>query len=279
MAPTVKELDTRVDAISKQIASTDTDLRGEIEALKQLCESKFAFYESKIENMSTRIELNESTISLQKTVIENLKTEIVGLREKTEADCQSAVDKLDDQKQYGMRPNLRINGVKLPPKGTSESNGEVLKIVDEVCSELGVVVKPEDIFRAHRIGKKKVDDNGRHHQAVIVRFRSWQARCDLYRARPTRKKPRQPSATLPKPGESLPGRGFKSISLDLTPNRYDLLEKARSLISAKYPDNKDGNGGDKVFAYADINCNLGIRFDEKNVKFFTSQIELENLFD
>lgn len=276
MPPTVKELDSRVDAISKQVDSKNAELKAEIDALKQLCETKFAFYQSKIENMSTRIDLNESTISLQKTVIDNLKTEISNLREKAEGDSQSALDKIDDQKQYGMRPNLRINGVELPPKGVSESNEEVLKIVDEVCGELGAAVKPDDIFRAHRIGKKKVDENGRHHQAVIVRFRSWQARCALYRARPTRKKPR--ASAQPKPGESLPGRGFKSISLDLTPNRYDLLAKARSLIAENFPDNKDDAGKEKVFAYADINCNLCIRFDEKKVKFFSSVTELEELF-
>lgn len=265
---TVKELETKILTFSKKLDSSNDSLRAEIEELRSLFTKKF-------ENLTAKLELTESTVAVQQTVIENLKTQISSLREKGEEKQQDLSVKIERQEQYHRRCNLRINGVSAPAKGEAESNEQVMAIVDEVCNDLGVVVKRNDIFRAHRIGQRKTDsDTGRRHQAIIVRFRSWNARCAVYRARPTGKRPRKP-----KPGETTPpGGGFKSVSLDLTHHSYALLDTARELISAKFPDNKDSEGKDKVFCYSDVNCNLAVRFGENDCKFFSSKSQLDEIF-
>lgn len=248
-------------SVSKKCEAENAALRAEMELLKADFNNKLALQEKTIENLVARMELTDSTVALQKNAISKLKDDASSLREK-----------LDRQDQYHRRPNLRINGVALPERGTRETNSDIMKIVEEVCADLEVDVKPDDIFRAHRVGAKK-HDNGRHHQAVIVRFRSWASRCALYRARPTAQRPR-PKKTGPPPG-----RGYRSISLDLTASSYALLDKAKELIEEHYPDNPQSNDKNKVFAFSDLNCNLAIRFGEEGTKFFSNETQLDRIFD
>ena len=65
---------------------------------------------------------------------------------------------------------------------------------------------------------------------------------------------------------------FSSVSLDLTKQRLDLLDKAHKLIAEKHPGAKD------VFAFANINCRLAIRFADNNIKYFNSMDDLHKLF-
>ena len=60
--------------------------------------------------------------------------------------------------------------------------------------------------------------------------------------------------------------------MDLTKQRLDLLDSARKKLKENMP-NKKG-----VFAYANINCRLAIRFGENKVKYFNNNEELDNLF-
>ena len=241
-------------SVSKRIDDENLSLRAEIEKIKTEFANQLALQEKKYENLSARMELCDSTLAIQKNTIEKLKGEIDSIR----GDSCS-------QEQYNRRSNLRINGITLPAKGEDEKPEAISKIVKDVCADLGVALQPSDVFRAHRIGKKKKDDStGRYHQSVIVRFRSWNARCSLYRARPTQQRPRVNKAPPPS--------GFKSISLDLTKESFRLLDLAREKLRRNFKDNN------KVFCYADINCNLAIRFGDKNVKFFRNEAELNGLF-
>lgn len=276
---TVKELESKLETVSKKVDTNNADLRAEIQSLKELFTKKF-------ENLNAKLELTESTVAVQRSVIDNLKIEISNLRENVDTQSGTLGNQIDRQDQYQRRSNLRISGVALPVDGVSEENEEVLKIVDEVCEDLGVDVKRDDIFRAHRIGPKKSDDDGKRHQAIIVRFRSWKARCALYRARPTKKRPRKSatyaSATSAISASSLPydtpGRGYKSVNLDLSRGSFDLLDKAKQIIATKFPDNQDSAGKDKTFAYSDYNCNLAVRFSDGKVRYFSSDYQLEQIF-
>ena len=254
------EKNVTLKSVSKRIDDENAVLRAEIAQMKADFGDQLALHEKKYVNILARMELCESTVAVQKNTIELLKGEIASLRGESFS-----------QEQYLRRSNIRINGISLPPKGSDESPEVISKIVKDVCTDLGVAVEPGDVFRAHRIGKKKKDeDTGRFHQSVIVRFRSWNARCALYRARPTRQRPRK--------NQSAPPAGYKSVSLDLTKESFRLLDLAREKIRQNVKDNDTGDGHNKVFCYADINCNLVVRFGDKNLKFFRNERELNKLF-
>lgn len=246
-----------VKSVNSKLEAENTALRAEILQLKNDFNEKLDLQNKKIENLAAKLDLVDSTSLLRQNTIEILQDQISILRAK-----------VDSQAQYDRRPNLRINGVVLPKKGESESNETVMKIVEDVCADLDVPLESNDIFRAHRVGKKKSDDDGRHHQAIIVRFRSWKTRCALYKARPTKQRPRKKKGPAPS--------GYRSISLDITRDRYALLDDAKELIETHFPDNDDADG--KVFAYSDVNCNLAVRFGRKNVKYFSDKAQLDKIF-
>ena len=180
--------------------------------------------------------------------------------------------KANRTEQYTMRPNLRINGV-LAKKG--ETNEEVVAIVKEISSELGVELEEGDLFRAHRVGKivpeKKSDGTttGKKVQSIIVRFRSWNKRCQLYRARP--KKKDQANKRVRKCPR------FQSINLDLAKSTRDLLDKANNEIKINFPNTPQENEG---YAFADINCNLRMRLPGADDKFvyFNNLDDLNKIF-
>ena len=125
----------------------------------------------------------------------------------------------------------------MPVSANVESSEDVVKIVSDVSKQIGVAFNRSDVFRAHRVGKKK-SVNGKEVQQVIVKWRSWDARNAFYRARPTFKKP----IKLPTGQEKM----FSSIGLDLTKTRLTILQEARAFIEAK---------GDKsIYAFCDMNC-------------------------
>ena len=133
----------------------------------------------------------------------------------------------------------------------STAKEDVIGIVKDVAKQIGVVFNRNDVFRAHRVGKKSTVD-GKEVQQIIVKWRSWDARNAFYRARPTYQKPLQLQQ-----GEV---QKFGSIGLDLTKTRINILKEVRGLIEQK---------GDKnVFAFADINASLCVCLGNKNFKYF-----------
>ena len=177
---------------------------------------------------------------------------------------------MNNLEQYQRRTSLRIHGVPVPDG--PETNQEVIKHVEETHKALKIPFVRENIFRAHRIGQKKtidvdIDPNDKRKgvkkvktQAVICKFTSWDARCALYKARPTRKKP-------------VNNKCFTSISLDLEKNRLALLDVARSKIT-----DLDLNTNE-VYAFADINCNLVVRHGHNNFKYFNNKNQLERILE
>ena len=199
----------------------------------------------KIAQLEARLEVLEATVKL--------KSNTIGL-------LREHVDKLEDRlgsaEQYQRRTSLRIHGVKVPEG--AESKEAVLKIVEDAHKAVKVPFDKKDISRCHRIGPKKAKNNVTT-QSVIVKFNNWDARCALYRARPTQKKP-------------VVGKKFSSIGLDLTRDRISLLERARSLITL--------NGHDEsVYPFADVNCNLVVRFGENDFRHFANKTQLEAMFE
>lgn len=231
--------------------SSDTEMeQGEL--LRRL-----SLLEKTVENQAAKIALLESTVALKSSTIDALKTHIDSL----EARVSTSEPRIEALEQYGRRTSLRIHGVK---SVDDESDEDVVKVVEKVAQQIGVDISRDDIFRAHRVGKEKKLDNGTATKQIIVKWRSWNARCAFFRARPTLKKPLKLGG-----GDQ---KCFSSISMDLTKQRLELLDSARKKIAEKYPGTKE------VFAFANINCRLAIRFAQDNVKYFSSMGELDTLF-
>ena len=88
-------------------------------------------------------------------------------------------------------------------------------------------------------------------QAIIVKFTTFRHRTLLCRARKKLK------------------NGVK-LHIDLSRKRFKLL-----LDPQKYVENV----GEVQFLYADVNCNLKVKFRNNDESFFTSMQELEDILD
>lgn len=200
----------------------------------------------KIAQLEARLEVLEATVKLKSNTIGLLREHVDRLE-----------DRLGNVEQYQRRTSLRIHGVQLPD-GT-ESKDDVLKIVEEAHKAVKVPFDKKSIFRAHRVGPKRSKNNVTT-QSVIVKFNNWDARCALYRARPTQKKP-------------VSVKKFSTIGLDLTRERVALLERARELIS------KNGHDTEVVYPFADVNCNLVVKFADSDFRHFTNKTQLDAMFE
>ena len=97
-------------------------------------------------------------------------------------------------------------------------------------------------------------------KSIIVKFNSWKSRQQFYNARP-----KHFTKSKRKPGQLL-----FSVSVHLTRKRYLLLNKAKGLI-------KDCESINYVFA--DVNCSLGMKFQNGVFKYFSSENELHCLIN
>ena len=92
-------------------------------------------------------------------------------------------------------------------------------------------------------------------KSVIVNFKSWKARQQLYNARPRNQKDDK--------------KNF-SISVDLTRRRYQLLREARGIVEDIIAIN---------FALVNINCSLGVRYENDSFHYVSSKQELHNIIN
>ncbi len=145
--------------------------------------------------------------------------------------------RVDDGEQYSRRLCLRINGVPLPNGNDKE---DCIEKVQELIEETGVNVSKDSIDRAHRIGR--VNNEGK--QQIIVRFKSFRERTMVYKARKKCKK--------------------AAMFLDLTKRRLGLLFWAKETIKSM---------PNIEFAFADINCNVGLKLKSGKFVFFNSEQE------
>ena len=118
----------------------------------------------------------------------------------------------------------------------------MLDQVRSLFDEAEVTIPDAVLDRAHRVSKKNND--------VIVRFITFRHRTLFYRKR-----------------KSLKG---KSVHLDLTKSKLQLLNDAKKIIT-----NKDNIS----FCYADINCRCKVKFADGTESFFESLSDLEDILD
>ena len=109
-----------------------------------------------------------------------------------------------------------------------------------------------DIFRLHRSGQKRTDEQGRSVAQIIMRFGNWAARSRAYGAR---KKAIEDESPI-------------YIKVDLTKRRLNLLKKARTMLD-------EYNG---FYASVDGECNLCVgKKKAKERVFFNTELELLNI--
>ena len=148
--------------------------------------------------------------------------------------------------QYGRRTSLRFSGI---PSANNETADQVLVKVKELARELVPDLTDRDFDRAHRVGKP-TDREGRPiERQVIVKFTSFWARTKMYRKR-------------------VKVQGKPRFYIDQTKRRYELRK-----LAVEYVKNKSLVD----FVFADINCNLTIRFKNGRYEYFNSEEELVRL--
>lgn len=207
-------LDKQFDVLLQRLATKD-DIASLKEEVTLLVTEKIQCQEKQMSSLKERIdELEASNAVLESHVVHLSKLH-------------------ENQEQYSRRLCLRIDGIEFPPNSTNEPVESVLEKVKEVFDKLEVDVPDAVIDRAHRIGPKSTDKNGKPRQQVIVRLTTWRHRTAIYRA-----KKKAPSV---------------KIRLNLTKPKLDLLVRGVYIL-------KDYNGH---YAFADVNCRTHAKVGDK----------------
>eukprot|EP00112_Aurelia_sp_Birch-Aquarium-sp1_P021227 Seg5655.2 transcript_id=Seg5655.2/GoldUCD/mRNA.D3Y31 product="hypothetical protein" protein_id=Seg5655.2/GoldUCD/D3Y31 len=194
-------------------------------------------FETRFEDQDARIKALEERLEIQKSsmaVLQKLEERV----DKKMEDLEKLEQRVENGEQYSRRLCLRLYNLDLPQDGSKE---DCLQKVESVLEELECGVTIDMVDRAHRIGERSVDDDGKIRQQMIVKFRCFRERTMVYRAR-------RKAAT--------------AKLLDLTKQRLRLLQKAKDLVEAR-KDILD-------YAFADINCSLAVKLKNGNFVYFTS---------
>ena len=228
------ELATKVDlqSINKQLLKKISEL-----------ETKLSSHEERLAELEEKINAKDDIISklidsneIQKASIQTLKATSIAAE------------------QYSRRTSIRISGI---PVRNGETNVDILKTVEQCSQALGVPYNANNVDRAHRIAKPYKRDNIEY-QAIIVKFKSFAPKRQLYNARPRGAfDQRQDNQKF-------------SIAVDLTRDNYILLNKARELTK----DNELIQ-----YCFGDVNCRLGLKTRRDNIVFFKDIIELNKIID
>lgn len=179
-------------------------------------------------------------ISSQTELINHLQGRVATLEE----DLTRLQTSQDENDQYIRRNNLRIIGL---PSTTKENADDCLDKITKIFRDAAVELPALAIDRAHRIGKGSMQKPPQ----VIVKFTTWRDRTAVYRARRVIKQ----------------NHGI-SIQPDLTKARLQLLKSAQSLCL---------QSSDGQYAFADVNCRLGIKLRQGGLKFFASIKEAKEI--
>ena len=143
----------------------------------------------------------------------------------------------------------------------NESQNDLVSEISECCSEIGLPYEKDQKEWVLRIGKPyKNKSSGLTIKRIIIKFRPWRYRQNVYRNRP-----RSFENGKKKPGEISFG-----VSQDLTKRSYNLLKFSQ--VTVKEMDNVR-------FFCADVNCYLAIRLKNGIIKHFNREYEFRSLLN
>ena len=171
-----KQISEKIELVSKQIfENVNKQYQEEIMALKleitQLKESQ-DFLSNKYDELKTEFKQLNVINSKQEKELCNLKKNSIELKN----NANHKREKFDNLEQYGRRQNLEFVGIPY------EKNENLNQIVSDLAEKIGVPIKDEDIFIAHRL---KASQNAKPEKPpnVIVRFTNQRIRNKIYQSR------------------------------------------------------------------------------------------------
>ena len=209
-------------------------LVSKLETLEKKFDDLEMRFEQKFENLEQRLDEKESAIKSLEDQNQELRAKLSELEGTLKNDKKLLSRQVEQLEAYGRRMCLRIDNIPTQKKETSQ---QIKKKVLNLCKDLKVNIRSDDIDRIHRIGKKHTNKQNVEIQQVILRMRSWDKRCELYEGR---KVARDKKLGI-------------YINLDLTKHRHKLLQKAKEVI--------DEDSGD--YCYADINCRVAVNINDE----------------
>jgi len=171
------------------------------------------FHIAKVESLETENKALKKEVSSLKTAVCNAEEEIADLNDDQDGfknDLGAAISQIDDLEQYTRKHNLEIHGI-------SESSEENLpeKII-KLGKVLNVHIANNNIDICHRVATRRSSGDPR---PIIVHFRSYRAKSELYKARKRLK-----SASL---SNYFHNTEAVYINENLTNYRRDLFAKVR----------------------------------------------------
>ena len=181
---------------------------------------------------------SERKVAQLSTDLQESKTEIRHLRN----ELNYMKIEHDDLENYGRRLNVRIEGIEFEREETQD---DLYNKVKTALGEVDIAIKKTHIVRFHRSSKPVRNRNGKLVAQTIVKFARWEHRRQAHFAN---KRAREKRLSF----------WFHN---DLSKRCYKLLTGAREMISNRPPADENGQNNDSnLFAYADVNSNLKIRY-------------------
>ena len=165
-------------ALNKIQRNTD-ELLKENRALRNLyneLQKSLEFHVSKVESLETKNEALKTEVNSLKRAVRKAEDEIDGLYQEIDdltSDLGTAINQFDDLEQYTRKHNLEIHGISESP----EEN--VAEKVIKLAKVVNVHITDNDIDICHRMSSRRPDAP----KPIIVRFQSYRAKSELYKAR------------------------------------------------------------------------------------------------
>ena len=214
----------------------------EVHELLKILQKEQQISTAKIDELLKEVKAKDDTIKSLESRVEKLEGNLSILNNTVEL----LERKCDDNEQYSRRPSLRISHI--PSSGYGETSKKCVELVVGKLNKIpDINISSNDIVRAHRVGKVTNGGETKPRQ-MIVKFKSWDIRTQIYKAR-----------------KKLTDR---KIFIDLTKRRFALMK----LATEKIQSNDNIN-----YAFCDINCSLGVKLLNGDLRFFNSEVELDSI--
>ena len=218
------------------------------ELLEPLAKSEhLVSLENRIAELTVTVVANSNKIVELENKVTALETDLASEKAKGGYERVLLQSRVEELEQYGRRTSLRLSGIRYDE---NETNELLTNKVIKCFRDLDVQINRSDLFRLHRIGRSYFIE-GVKYQQVIIKFHSWNARCNAYNGRFTAAEKEEMANVF--------------VNLDLTKQRYSLLKQAKEALTES-----------SAYSYVDINCRLVIKKGDEKM-FFNTENELREI--
>lgn len=166
MTQKMNDLSCKFDDITTKFDNYKIDIDAQITAFKSEVTAKVVDLEKSVKFVS-------DSFDSQKQTNEHVEKQIQDLKGELRRAIDAQVDATDSLEQYSRRNCALLHGV---PENDGEDTDAIFR--NTISQHLGVVVKPRDLDRSHRIGAKRSDGSGR---PIIAKFARYNTRAVVFR--------------------------------------------------------------------------------------------------